>query len=306
MRAQSLISLMALGCAAIGFAPAEAAAQRSGCQIRVETNPVDWVIRGFDPFETQAPVAQFDLVLVNEGEADCTVSPLFQLDQESFGLRAGNGGGQPMVYSLYDQSNGVDATPRAGRSQRRPTSPRVRIAARQQQLVRYQFAVDADTVPGDGLFSQQLTVELEDERGAVVGQRRIMLGIDILPSARIGLAGAYRINDGRPTIDLGELRQGIAPVPLQLRVASTRRYRLGFESRNNGRLMIPGTEWAVSYHLRAGDQVVPLDRGVSEIVGANGRGYSREAVPVHFVIGDVSTQRAGLYSDIVTITVATQ
>lgn len=305
MRAQSLTFLLALGCAAIGLCPAEAAAQRSGCHIRVETNPVDWVIRGFDPFETQPPVAQFDLVLVNEGDADCTVFPLFQLDQESFGLRAGNGG-QPMVYSLYDQSNGVDATPRAGRSQRRPTTPNIRVAARQQQLVRYQFAVDAEAVPGDGLFSQQLSVELEDERGAVVGQRRIMLGIDILPSARIGLAGAYRMNDGRPTIDLGELRQGVAPVPLQLRVASTRRYRLGFESRNNGRLMIPGTEWAVSYQLRAGDQMVPLDRGVSEIIGANGRGYSREAVPVHFVIGDVSTQRAGLYSDIVTITVAAQ
>lgn len=305
MRAKSLTYLFACGCAAIGLFPQQAAAQRAACQIRVETNPIDWVIRGFDPFETQLPIATFDLILVNDGDADCVVSPLFQLDRDSFGLRPERGG-QPLFYSLYDQTNSVDATPRAGRSQRRATTPRIRVAARQQQMVRYQFAVETDAVPGDGLFGQQMSVELEDERGVVVGQRQIMVGIDILPSARIGLAGAYRMNDGRPTIDLGELREGTAPVPLQLRVASTRRYRLGFESRNRGRLMIPGTEWAVEYQLRAGDQTIALNRGISEISGGDGRGYARDAVPIHFVIGDVSSQRAGQYSDVVTITVAAQ
>lgn len=305
MRANSPLSALALVMAATLSCPTDASAQRSDCRIRVESNPSDWVIRGHDPFEAQLPVGQFDLILANDGDQDCEVSALFQLDQEPFGLRSGTGGAR-LVYSLYDQTGGADATPRAGRSQRSLATPRIRIAARQQQLVRYQFAVDTATLPGDGLFTQQLAIELEDDRGAVVGQRRILAGIDILPSARIGLAGSYRMNDGRPTIDLGELRQGTAPVPLQLRVASTGRYRLGFESANNGQLVIPGTGWAVPYDLRAGDQEVVLAGGAKEIAGPNGRGYTRQTVPIHFIIGDVSTQRAGLYSDVLTITVVAQ
>ena len=129
-----------------------------------------------------------------------------------------------------------------------------------------------------------------------------MLGIDVLPSARIGLAGAYTMSDGHAVVDLGELRPGVAPVPLQLRVASTGSYDLSVTSANSGRLRLGSSEWYVPYSLAIGGNAVNLT-GMRTISGSTNGNLRRDALPIQFLIGNTSDRRAGVYSDVISIAV---
>src|SRR3546814_17000164 len=105
------------------------------------------------------------------------------------------------------------------------------------------------------------------------------------------------MNDGHAVVDLGELRPGVAPVPLQLRVASTGSYDLNVTSANSGRLRLGSRDWYVPYSLAIGGNSVNLT-GVRTISGATNGGLRRAALPIHFLIGDTSDRRAGGYRDV--------
>src|SRR3546814_16729847 len=60
---------------------------------------------------------------------------------------------------------------------------------------------------------------------------------------------------------------GVAPVPLQLRVASTGSYDLNVTSANSGRLRLGSSDWYVPYSLAIGGNSVNLT-GVRTISGA--------------------------------------
>ncbi|MXO92653.1 hypothetical protein GRI62_03405 [Erythrobacter arachoides] len=116
------------------------------------------------------------------------------------------------------------------------------------------------------------------------------------------MAGAYRVSDGQAVVSLGELREGPAPVPLQLRVSSTGRYELDVTSLNAGNLRLSGTEWTVPYSLTIGGNRVNLS-ATDRVSGPAETGMNRTALPIQFYIGDVSRKRAGTYSDLISITV---
>lgn len=294
-------------CLAVGIA-ASASAQglttngrNAGCALRIESASSNWVIRGFDPFSSNEPVATHDVMFVNEGSGECRFRPIFQLDQGPFGLRADTG--KPIPYVLVNETDGYDSTPRAGRSTRRNNDPLVTIKGNSQELIRFTFNVDASSLPGDGLFTQNLMLEAESTDGAAFATRQLIVGIDVQPSAVMSLAGSFTRVNGQADIDLGELVEGVAKVPLQLNVRSTRAYRLGLESQNGGKLRLAGTEWSVPYQVIIDDRVARLGstRGyVSE--GKPGR--RADALPIAFRIGDASQKRAGVYSDVLTVTIA--
>ncbi|QAY79694.1 hypothetical protein ETR14_03635 [Sphingosinicella sp. BN140058] len=114
------------------------------------------------------------------------------------------------------------------------------------------------------------------------------------------------MNNGQALVDLGQLEEGLAQVPLQLRVQSTRRYSLNVQSRNNGRLRLGSTEWYVPYQLSLGGQSAALGTGQADISSPPTNGLTRSSLPVQFRISDPSGQRAGVYSDVITISVAPQ
>lgn len=292
-----------LAAALAGFA-ATASAQTAGpaaCRLRIDSGASSWIIRGYDPFGNSAPSGTFELIFTNEGEQDCTFYPIFSVDQEPYGLRGQNGRRAP--YSIVDMYGGYDATPLGGRTQRRLNRRAVVVAPRSQQIVQYRFTVAEDALNGDGLYDQRVAVEAEGTDGLPLNARQLVLGIDVLPSATLGLSGAYQVSNGQALVNLGELREGFAEVPLQLRVQSTRRYRLTLESRNNGRLEMPGTDWFVPYQMSLGGQSVSLVNGRGELSGQNGQGLTRDSLPIRFRIGDVSDRRAGTYSDVISVSV---
>ena len=304
---RSAVPALLLACAAAGHGSAAvaqratAAVHNEGCQLRIDTASTNWIIRGYDPFSDSQPVGSYDLLFVNEGDGECRFFPMFGTDQSSFGLRSDFG--TPVPYTLIDQTDGYDATPLGGRTLRRINNPPVVVPPRGQQMVRYILNIDPDRLVGDGLFSQTLLVEAQQANGASLAQRQMTVGIDVLPSAVMGLAGAFTRVKGRADVDLGQLTEGLAEVPLRLNVQSTRAFRLAIESQNAGKLRLAGTQWSVPYQILIDGRVATAnsERGY---VSDNRPGRRTATLPIGFVIGDVSQKRAGVYSDVVTISVA--
>ena len=277
-------------------APAPAA-----CQLQIESPIGNWIVQGFDPFSNSTSTGSFDLVFLNTGEAQCRFFPRFATQGEPLGLTGSSG--RRVLYSLFDVYGDYDATPIGGRTQRRTTQRPVIIAPHSQQLVRYVFKVATDALPADGQFTQPLLVEAEDQTGGILAQHQLTAGIEVLPSAVIGLAGAYRRVNGQADIDLGELSQGVAEVPLQLYVQSTRGYRLQVHSQNSGHLRLAGTNWEVPYQFIIDGHSIPL--GSDGEYSANVKtGLRRDTLPIGFSIGNVDNHRAGVYSDVITVSVS--
>lgn len=274
----------------------------TNCRVSMMASPGSWVIQGFDPFDSGNAEGVYSITYTNTGTGECRFSPVFELDQPPFGLRGGTG--RPIGYALIDITNSLDVTPRAGQSQRRSSQSQIVLAPNASTTVMYRLAVAADDVRDHGEFGQTVFVEAQDSAFRAVGGTQVSLGINVLPSARIGLAGAYAVSDGRALVDLGELRSGPAAVPLNLRVNSTGTYSLSVRSANSGRLRLADTGWSVPYSLGVGGSTVTLAGGTTTLDGPQGAGYRRDALPLHFVIGTVDDLRAGTYRDTLTISVA--
>ena len=270
------------------------------CLVRINATPQSWLIQGYDPFDGAIPEGTFGVTFVNEGTGECRFTPTFELGQPPFGLSKGSG--KRIRYALLNLTDTQDVTPRAGRTLRNPSQRMLTLGANGSRTLLYKLVADADDVKDSGIFTQDVTIEAQDSSFRSLGGTQLVLGINVLPSARIGLAGAYTMNDGHAVVDLGELRPGVAPVPLQLRVASTGSYDLNVTSANSGRLRLGSSDWYVPYSLAIGGNSVNLT-GVRTISGATNGGLRREALPIHFLIGDTSDRRAGVYSDVVSISV---
>jgi spore coat protein U-like protein len=299
--------LLLAAIAALAF-PAALSAQvagpttRSACSLKIASPVNSWIIQGYDPFGQDNPIGTFDLTFENQGAAECRFYPLFRTDGETIGLRT-QAGSAHIPYSLFDNYAHTDATPIGGRTTPRATQRPLVIAGHSQQLVRYTLSVPPESIPGDGLYNQRLIVEASDSSGEVMGEHQVLLGIDVLPSATLDLAGAFQRVNGMADVDLGTLSSGIVNLPLQLYVQSTRGYRLQVHSQHNGNLVLAGTDWRVPYQMVINGRAVPLT-SADGYSGARRAGMQRDVLPISFAIGDVTDHRAGTYSDIVTVTVS--
>ena len=296
-----LFFFAAASLAAPSFAQTPAAAMPGAdCMIRMNATPTSWLIQGYDAFGGSKPEATFNVTFINEGSKDCRFVPLFQLDQPPFGLSKGTG--KPIGYALLNMTDTQDVTPRAGRTQRIPSQRMLTLGPNASRTLLYKLVADPDDVRESGTFTQDVTLEAQDGSFRSLGGTRIVLGIDVLPSARISLAGAYTMNDGHAVVDLGDLRPGVAPLQLRLQVASTGSYDLSVTSANSGRLRLGSSEWYVPYSVAIGGNAVNL-MGAGTVSGAANNGLRSEALPIHFVIGNTGDRRAGIYSDVLSISV---
>jgi hypothetical protein len=304
---KTLISAILAGAATLASAGTASAqtgsvASRSDCALRIESSATNWIIQGYDPFATNVPIATYDVVFNNEGGATCAFDPVFVVDQEPFGLGL-DGSKVRAPYTLLDQFSNSNATPTSGRTISRVTQRAVVVQPHSQQLVRFQFAVNEDRLVNDGLYSQRVMLVAEQkESGDVLASRALVLGVNVLPSAVLGLSGQYRRNGGQALVDLGELSEGVAQVPLQMTIASTRAYRLEFVSKNSGQLKMADSSWSVPYQLMIGESTLSLASTAK--YNSTGNDASRDSLPMRFVIGSVAGKRAGLYSDLITVSIA--
>lgn len=301
---RTLFALLVLSAASPAFAQGNgngSGPSSSACSIRMVAAPPSWIIEGYDPFGAATPEATFSVTFTNDSTAECKFEPVFELAQPPFGLSSGRG--RQIDYTLVNLSQSVDATPRSGRSPRSVSRPQVSLAGNEARTLLFKLLVQADEVQEAGNFTEDVVLVAEDGVSRSLGGTPIVLGLNVLPSARVGLAGAYSVSNGRAVVDLGELRQGPAPVPLQLRVNSTGRYELSVSSANSGRLRLGASDWQVPYSVTIGGTPVDLAKAAT-LTGPSNSGLTREALPIHITVGDVSGQRAGTYNDVITVTVS--
>lgn len=271
------------------------------CLVRVQASPSSWIIQGYDPFGGSSPEGTFGVTIVNEGGAECRFTPVFELRQPPFGLSNG-GTGKPISYALLNLTDTQDVTPRAGVTNRLSPGREMVLKPNESRSLLYKLVANPEAVRNAGTFTQDVTLEAQDKSFRSLGGTPLVVGITVLPSARIGLAGAYTMNDGQAMVDLGELRGGIAPVPLQLKVSSTGEYDITVSSANSGRLRLGASQWVIPYTMAIGGNSINLS-GARTVSGPASAGARRDSLPIQFVIGDIADKRAGKYSDVVSISV---
>jgi hypothetical protein len=105
-------------------------------------------------------------------------------------------------------------------------------------------------------------------------------------------------------VDLGDLKEGPVSLPLDLKVDSTRRFDLSFQSQEGGRLRLQGTDWTIPYNVTLDGTLVSLAGGSGEYESSGPQELQHDSLPLGFVIGDTRTRRAGTYSDVLSITVS--
>ena len=301
-----LTAAIAAVTAACASAPAFALvpAAADSCTLRIDGPAASWIIQGFDPLGNNVPAAQFDVTFRNEGTAECRFAPILSLANEVFGLSDGSNARIP--YNFLDRFGTYDMTPISGQTPVSLTRRQVVIGAGQQQTISFLFSIDADQLRRDGMFTQNAELEAVQPDGLILTGQPVQLGINVLPSARIGLSGAFTISGGRAIVDLGELAEGPVQVPLHLRVQSTRRYRLSFQSLHDGNLQLSDSDWRIPYAVSLDGHAILLAGGAGQYVDAGGASYREDSLPLGFVIGDTSSRRAGTYSDVLTISVEPQ
>jgi hypothetical protein len=293
-----------------GFAGAASAIQSStvgvdGCNLRIEAGVTNWLIDGFDIFDSRPAQATFDMVFANDGVADCQFAPnVIIAGGEPYGLSRGMD--ERIPYVLFDTFTGFDVTPFTGETRASVVRRQVTLRPGQQQSVQFRLGMPLDELRHDGVYTQPVRIEADRSDGRALAARDVMLGINILPSARLGLAGAFKLQGGQPVVDLGDLHEGPVQAPLRLRVDSTRRYNLTFESSGGGRLRLEGTEWSIPYTLVVDNRTIDLAGGDGVYSSPGLERLRHDSLPLGFVIGSTKEARAGNYSDVLSITVTPQ
>ena len=272
----------------------------AGCRIRITPSPTSWLIAGYDPFGVEEAQGTYSVTYVNDSDSVCTFTPSFEFREPPFGLS--DGLETPLRYAIVDLSQARDVTPRGGRTFARDARGLMSLDPKETRTVLYRFVPDTRSLQRDGTFSQELTIEAIDQRFNTIGGTPLVVGLTVLPSARIGLSGAYTVSGGQATIDLGPLREGVAPVPLNLRLSSTGPYEIDVVSANSGRLRLGGSEWSIPYSLAIDGQTMNLSAAAS-FSNRPDTGLRRDTLPLRFVIGKIDNVRAGSYTDTLSISV---
>ncbi|HRO03047.1 MAG TPA: hypothetical protein PLS69_05530 [Terricaulis sp.] len=285
---------------ALGGAAFAQSAPNEGCRLVVESGSDNWLI-AYDPFSQNEVVRNFDITIVNQGEAPCAGMALADLRGEPFGL-AMVGAGRRLPYILVDQRSGADITPRTGRTTPRAMRRPIHLGSGERALLRFSFAIAPEEILAAGVYSQDALISIEDATGMVLAQKPVALGVEVEPAAVMGLKGRVGRVSGVATIELGELREGPRDLGATLYVLSTGSYAVSVESANNGRLRQGATDWYVNYRLFLADRAINLASG--DQIEVSSRRARADDYPLRVIIGEVAGRRAGAYTDVLTLTVA--
>jgi hypothetical protein len=302
LRFRSLAGAVALAAAALAAGAAAASPTVGKCQLVVSPASATWALAGYDPFSTSPLSGAQQVTFLNKGTAPCDFDVYMQTDAEPYGL-AGLGG-QLLPYSLVDNTDILTVTPFGGQTD--PSArPHLHLDPGGQQMVQYSFIVDLSELPTDGTFDQRLLITAGSGID-ILDQKRVDLTLQVVPSAVIGLRGAYSSSGGSAVIDLGSLKPGPAITMLQLYVQSTGGYRLDFDSANAGRLKLAGGAWAINYAMAVGGVPLDLSQGHPHLDAPRTGAARQDLLPIGFIIGDTSDTEAGNYQDVITVTVSAE
>lgn len=276
------------------------AAQSADCRLSI-TVPQDYWVIHHDPYAQDLAFGEFDVMLTNEGDANCV--GVIQTDTlgEAFGMVRSDDVAR-IPYALMDERNGTDITPRAGASARRASARPVSLAPGGRELLRFSLLVSPQVQLGDGDYTQDLVFAVNTTDGMPLAERLVKVGISVPAAALMGLKGAVQRTSSGATIDLGELTEGRRSLGTSLYVLSTRGYSVGVTSDNQGKLRMASSDWSIPYGLALGNEEVNLIQGGEVRVAS--RRPRVDDYPLTIQIGSTANRRAGEYSDTLRFTVS--
>jgi len=289
------------------FAASGAQAQSAppvGCLLVVEPGSSRWTIESYDPYSGQPAYGQFQVSWINQGDKKCMGDAVVRLNGEAYGMR---NPAQPsmglLYYGLVNESTSTDITPNTTNSGQF-NGPQLQVEPGERVIQTMGLSVDTQNLSGDGLFQQTVTLGLRRRNSVVYeGQADVTLAINVRPSAVMGLTGAFQRNNGVANIELGELSPGRTNDPVNLWVRGTRGYKVTIQSRNQGEMRQANGDWAVPYGLSIGGVSIDLTNPVP-FQSTPGAGLRNDTYPLVITVGQTAGQRAGRYSDLLTLTLA--
>ncbi|MFV0643088.1 MAG: hypothetical protein ACK5NN_01085 [Sphingomonadaceae bacterium] len=271
------------------------------CILSIE--PVrDQILMRVNPLETSAARDRIEVRVFNKGDTACAGSLETALQGDIFGLRA-NEKAQSIAYQLIDDRNQSDITPRAGTSLTGLSNGQIHLAPGERSLELISVYITPSELASQGLYTQLVELSVVGPDGIALGTKPILIGVEIVPSAIIGIKGAARRSDSGVEVNLGELTPGRKNLPLTLYVHSTGGYRVSVSSENGGRLKHQSSAWFVPYDLTMGRHRLRLSAPDGFEVPSQQARF--DDYPLEVEISETEGKRAGSYRDTVTFTVAT-
>jgi hypothetical protein len=301
MATATLTAALAIGgVLLLATSPASADSPPAGCKLSIVPATGSFSINGYDPFEARPAAGTFHVIYKNTGDATCDFYTAVTTEGEPLGLQGPDG--QLLPYTFVDDA-GVNQTPF---SQNPPPAARRRftIGPGRQESAQYELNVSLVSLPADGTYVQRIEIEATDANDlSTLAEQDIDLELEVLKTAVMSLRGDVHGEHGGADVDLGELKQGPVDPLLSLFVKSTGGYHIEAESENHGFLKLEDSDdWTVAYSLVLGTTVVDLSGGGGLSV-PDAPAAHQDNIPIGFTIGDVANRRAGVYRDVITLSI---
>lgn len=170
--------------------------------------------------------------------------------------------------------------------------------------VQFQLRFPSEQWATAGQFNGQMTASIQpNNSNEPISEEEVFLEaeVDVLPSAKIQF---YGLSQRHYDLDLGKLdsHKVIQSAP-NLWVQSTGEYAISIESENRGYLRHESlnTQWNVAYDFLINNQEISLVNTSKQ--WRSSHATQGKALPMAFVIGDISQRPGGDYSDILHITI---
>ena len=174
----------------------------------------------------------------------------------------------------------------------------------------YKILIPGEQFVSPGVYQDQLLLTVlklngsDDDLSSLYEQRKVVISTEVEPAARISFAGTQ----GRSqTVDFGELSNGktISPAP-QIVIQSTGHYLLKFSSENRGVLRHESakSKWDIPYQAIIGNRPIKLTTETAILNYTEPSTITGQRLPVSLSIPYVGDRPAGIYEDIIRVTIA--
>ncbi|WP_087021311.1 hypothetical protein [Thaumasiovibrio subtropicus] len=155
-----------------------------------------------------------------------------------------------------------------------------------------------------GNYQQTLSAQLiNQDNGRILDERQFDLAVTVAPSAQFHF---YGTTQRHIPVNLGELKSHhlFNTLPILL-VKSTSEYKITAYSDHQGQLrhLSGRQQWDIPYQLRLGDTPLDLSQDHAEWHSLHPTHSYGEQLPLQLSIGDVSRQPAGIYHDVIHLSI---
>lgn len=274
--------------------------EAKACMPRLVRSP-DTVQIDYDPFVVARPPGELDLKLANDGSEACSLE-LSVKSRDGEKLRGLTLGGV-----------GVELRPREGSAIRssgnEPSVFQLDIPPGRTVAAQIDILVVLDAVGEAGRHSASLLIDVGVARAdPTIRDLPVEIALVSPPRAQLniaGAAGAFGSGSSVEVIDFGDAGTGaVKRAFLQIRANTDA--RLSFQSENGGRLRRKGDPpggSSIAYSLALEGETLDLSHLLFRDVDPP-RDINGQSLAMDFRLGQVGSQMAGRYEDLITINIS--